>query len=153
MNIDEIRGLVKILEESQLSSLEISEGETKIRLEKQIANGTILSAPTLSKVYAEANNREPITVSVEESILPTANELIGTPIKCPMVGVFYAAPSPEDTSYVAVGDFVKKGEVVCIVEAMKLLNEIVAESDGKITEICVQNGEVVEFGQPLFYIK
>jgi acetyl-CoA carboxylase biotin carboxyl carrier protein len=66
--------------------------------------------------------------------------------------VFYAAPSPNDAPFVAVGDTVKKGDVLCIVEAMKLMNEITAEEDGVITEICAENGQVVEYGQPLFYM-
>ena len=77
----------------------------------------------------------------------------GTPVTSPMVGVFYAAPSPESEPFVTVGQSVKKGQVVCIIEAMKLMNEIAAEKDGVITEVCVNNGDIVEFGQPLFYIK
>jgi acetyl-CoA carboxylase biotin carboxyl carrier protein len=76
----------------------------------------------------------------------------GTAIPCPLVGVFYAAPSPEDAPFVTVGSTVKKGDVLCIVEAMKLMNEITAEKDGVITEICAENGAVVEYGQPLFYL-
>lgn len=154
MNIEEIRGLVKLLEESQLSCLEITEGATKIHLEKNMANNTILSSSALLKVQEEVNNFAPLTVSKEEELTQSkVSQSLGNPIKSPMVGVFYAAPSPEDAPYVAVGDFVKKGDVVCIVEAMKLLNEIVAENDGEVAEICVENGDVVEFGQPLFYIK
>ena len=66
--------------------------------------------------------------------------------------MFYAAPSPNDAAFVAIGDTVKKGDVLCIVEAMKLMNEIIAEEDGVIAEICVENGQVVEYGQPLFYL-
>ena len=76
----------------------------------------------------------------------------GRAVTCPLVGVFYAAPSPNDAPFVSVGSTVKKGDVLCIVEAMKLMNEITAEQDGTITEICVENGQVVEFGQPLFYL-
>ena len=70
-----------------------------------------------------------------------------------MVGVFYAAPSPDSEPFVTVGQSVKKGQVVCIIEAMKLMNEIAAEKDGVITDVCVSNGDIVEFGQPLFYMK
>ncbi|MDO4356300.1 MAG: acetyl-CoA carboxylase biotin carboxyl carrier protein, partial [Clostridia bacterium] len=75
-----------------------------------------------------------------------------TPVKSPMVGVFYAAPSPEKPPFVKVGDRVKKGDVLCIIEAMKLMNEITAEQDGEIADVCVANGDVVEFGQILFKI-
>ncbi|MEA4986985.1 MAG: acetyl-CoA carboxylase biotin carboxyl carrier protein, partial [Anaerovorax sp.] len=153
MNIEEIKGLVRLLEESKLSCLEITEGSTKIRLEKNIASNAILTSSTLSSVQNEAQNvvsniTEPFVETKQEEANQAKTMSIGAPIKSPMVGVFYAAPSPDDVPYVAVGDSVKKGDVVCIVEAMKLLNEIVAECDGVISEICVKNGDVVEFGQP-----
>jgi len=157
MNIEEIKGLVRLLEESKLSCLEITEGTTKIRLEKNLTSDTLLTAPAFStipnEIQAVPSTVEPsLETKIEEP--NTIKEMsVGTPVKSPMVGVFYAAPSPEEAPYVAVGDSVKKGDVVCIVEAMKLLNEIVSECDGVVSEICVENGEVVEFGQPLFYIK
>lgn len=77
----------------------------------------------------------------------------GTPVKAPMVGVFYAAPAPEEKPYVQVGDKVKKGDTLCIIEAMKLMNEIAAEQDGEIAQICVGDGELVEYGQTLFILK
>ncbi len=77
----------------------------------------------------------------------------GTPIKAPMVGTFYSAPSPDDAPFVKVGDNIATGQVICIIEAMKLMNEIEAEASGKITEICVNNGDSVEFGQVLMYVE
>ncbi len=77
----------------------------------------------------------------------------GTPIKAPMVGTFYSAPSPDDAPFVKVGDTIATGQVICIIEAMKLMNEIEAEASGKITEICVNNGDSVEFGQVLMYVE
>ena len=77
----------------------------------------------------------------------------GKPITAPMVGTFYSAPSPDDAPFVKVGDSIATGQVVCIIEAMKLMNEIEAEASGKITEICVKNGESVEFGQFLMYVE
>ena len=92
-------------------------------------------------------------VAPQESVAPvSAPQPKGTAVKSPIVGVFYAAPSPEDAPYVTVGSQVKKGDVLCLVEAMKLMNEITAEQDGVIKEICVENAEVVEYGQPLFYL-
>ncbi|MBO4992308.1 MAG: acetyl-CoA carboxylase biotin carboxyl carrier protein, partial [Firmicutes bacterium] len=78
---------------------------------------------------------------------------VGTPVKSPMVGVFYEAPSPEAEPFVQEGQEVKKGQVLCIIEAMKLMNEIAAEQDGVVTRVCVKNGDIVEFGQPLLYIR
>ncbi len=84
----------------------------------------------------------------------TATEKVdGTPVKAPMVGVFYAAPAPEEKPYVQVGDKVKKGDTLCIIEAMKLMNEISADQDGEIAQICVGDGELVEYGQTLFILK
>ena len=82
-----------------------------------------------------------------------ANVHKGTPITSPMVGTFYAAPSPDDAPFVKVGDTVAIGQVICIIEAMKLMNEIEAEASGRITEICVNNGDSVEFGQVLMYVE
>ena len=77
----------------------------------------------------------------------------GTPVESPMVGVFYAAPSPDSEPYVTVGSKVSKGDVLCLIEAMKLMNEVTAEKSGEITAVCAENGQVVEYGQPLFMIK
>ena len=77
----------------------------------------------------------------------------GTPVTSPMVGVFYAAPAPDKEPYVSVGSKVNKGDVLCLIEAMKLMNEVTAEKSGEIVEVCVENGQVVEYGQPLFMIK
>lgn len=89
---------------------------------------------------------------VEVQRMPQQSQPQGTAVICPLVGVFYAAPSPEDAPYVTVGTQVKKGDVLCLVEAMKLMNEITAEKDGTVTQICAENGQVVEYGQPLFYL-
>lgn len=96
------------------------------------------------------------TAPAVETATPTepapAPQPKGSAVTCPLVGVFYAAASPEDAPFVTVGSSVKKGDVLCIVEAMKLMNEITAEKDGVVTQICVENGQVVEYGQPLFYL-
>ena len=83
----------------------------------------------------------------------TAAHADGKAVASPMVGVFYAAPSPDSDPYVSVGTRVKKGDVLCLIEAMKLMNEVTAEQSGELAEVCVENGQVVEFGQPLFIIK
>lgn len=143
MNVKQIRALVAIMENSGLSVLEISNGEDKIRLEKQIGTVT-LGAPVVQKQCA--SNVGQAESSVDQSF-PGAKEL-----KSPMVGVFYPAPTLNSEPFVAVGSLVKKGDVLCIIEAMKLMNEICAECDGTIVEICAESGQLVEFGQPLFKI-
>ena len=99
-------------------------------------------------VYEETAVKTEV-VSMPESVTKAE----GTPVTSPMVGVFYAAPAPDKEPYVSVGSKVNKGDVLCLIEAMKLMNEVTAEKSGEITEICVENGQVVEYGQPLFMIK
>lgn len=150
MKIEEIKELIQALEQSTLTSLEVSQGNDSVRLEKNYtaapAAGTV--APSISTPILAETAAEP-TVPTEES---AASQPTGIAVTCPLVGVFYAAAAPEDMPFVAVGSTVKKGDVLCIVEAMKLMNEITAEKDGVITQICVENGQVVEYGQPLFYL-
>ncbi len=138
MNIEYIRELAKILEESGLTAIEVSEGEIKYRLEREPA-GTALSAPL--------PQAEPVQIEDESISFSGVTEF-----KSPMVGVFYSAPSPESEPFVKIGQRVRKGDVLCIVEAMKLMNEITAEADGEIVDICVENGQIVEFGQTIFKI-
>ena len=141
MNIDEIRELAQLLKQNELSALEVSEGESRVRLERG-GCGTGLAGTVPAATDANASNPVEDDPGVDFSNL--------TEVKSPMVGVFYAAPAPESDPFVRVGQRVKRGDVLCIVEAMKLMNEIVAEKDGEIFDICVSNGDVVEFGQCLF---
>ena len=142
MNIKNIKALAEIVNNFNLSSIEVEEGETKIKIEKNICS----AAPATEVVS--------IPVIQESDFVQTATPVSeGKSITSPMVGVFYAAPSPDDEPYVTVGSKVKKGDVLCIIEAMKLMNEITAEQDGEIIEVCVVNEQVVEYGQPLFKIK
>ena len=148
MKIDEIKELIQALEAASRTSLEISQGETSVKLEKNYMQpSAILQAAPAEQPVVMAN-----AASVVSSEAAPAVQKKGSAVSCPLVGVFYAAPSPNDAPFVAVGDTVKKGDVLCIVEAMKLMNEITAEEDGVITEICAENGQVVEYGQPLFYM-
>ena len=139
MNETDIRKYAGLMQELGLTGLEITEDNKVVRLERcspVAAKETVYSAP------------------VSEPIAQTAAEAKDyTSIKSPIVGVFYAAPAENADPYVSIGDSVKKGQTLCIVEAMKLMNEITAEEDGVISEICVTNGQVVEFGTELFRIK
>lgn len=143
MNIRQIRELAQIVRENGLSALEISENDSKIRIE--CARGeVVMAAPA------------PVPVQAAEAPAPVIREEAGVDfnrvheIKSPMVGVFYASPSPEAKPFVEIGSRVKKGDVVCIIEAMKLMNELTADQDGEVVDVCVNNGDVVEYGQPLF---
>ena len=137
MNESDIRKYANLRSELGLTGLEVTENDRVVRLERNPAPQT--TAPVQ-------------TVQVGDVPQSAANEDL-IEISSPMVGVFYAAPAEDADPYVQVGDRVKKGQTLCIVEAMKLMNEIVAETDGQIVEICAQNGQVVDFGCPLFRIK
>lgn len=137
MNESDIRKYANLISELGLTGLEVTENDRVVRLERNPAPQT--AAPVQ-------------TVQVGDVPQSAANEDL-IEISSPMVGVFYAAPAEDADPYVQVGDRVKKGQTLCIVEAMKLMNEIVAETDGQIVEICAQNGQVVDFGCPLFRIK
>mgnify|MGYP000878077912 FL=1 len=137
MNESDIRKYANLMSELGLTGLEVTENDRVVRLERNPAPQT--AAPVQ-------------TVQVGDVPQSAANEDL-IEISSPKVGVFYAAPAEAADSYVQVGARVKKGQTLCIVEAMKLMNEIVAETDGQIVEICAQNGQVVDFGCPLFRIK
>lgn len=136
MKIEELRELADFMAEKCITVLEVEEDEKKIRLERHS------SLPEQGTAAPEKK---------EELSLPDSDA--GTKVKSPMVGVFYASPSPEEKPFVSVGAKVKKGDVLCIIEAMKLMNEIVADEDGEIAKICVSDGQVVEYGQCLFIIR
>ena len=147
MNIKQIRELAQIAAENGLSAIEIAEGENRVRIERAVA------AP--AAVPAVVSMPAPMAAPTAPAPAPAAEETNvdfnrTREIKSPMVGVFYAAPSPDAKPFVEVGSKVKKGDIVCIVEAMKLMNEITAEFDGEVVDICVHNGDVVEYGQTLF---
>ncbi len=142
MNIEQIKELVKIVNSSNVNVIEINEGDSRIRIEMERQKFESVSKNDF-QINTAMNSIEVNADSV--SVNTSTKE-----IKAPMVGIFYTAPSAKDKNFVATGDKVKKGQVVCIIEAMKLFNEIVAEEDGEIVEICAQNGDVVEFGQPIF---
>ncbi len=152
-NLDEIKEFISLLEDSSLSVFEIQkEDGSKIRLEKaQPAQQIVNTIPVANGVAAPA----PVAPAAVESApaapaAPVADN--SKTIDAPIVGVFYAASAPGKAPYVSAGKRVRKGDVVCIIEAMKCMNEIQAEEDGEIVEILVKDGELVEYGQPLFKI-
>lgn len=141
IDIETLKEYIKVLEDCSLAEIEISDEEDSIRLAKPSADSPVVAVSAQGAAQAPA---QPAAAS--------APAVSGKAIKSPMVGVFYAAPSPDRPPFVNVGDTVQKGDVVCIVEAMKIMNEITAAESGTITEILVENGEVVEYDQPLFKI-
>lgn len=140
MDIKKLKEFIKFMDDNSLSELEIEDEGKRIRLKKNSSDQSAAIAPTPSPVSSPAPEVQ-------------KNKKNTLEIKSPMVGTFYAAPSPGAKPYVSLGDFVKSGKVVCIVEAMKLMNEIKAEVTGKIVQILVENGETIEFGQTLFTIE
>lgn len=155
MNLEEIKTLAEIMSENGLTTIEIIEGETNIRLEKNPPAPACVPAAPMPMMPAVPAPAAPAAAAPAEAApaAPAAGNFSNlTEVKSPMVGVFYDSPSPEADPYVKVGDKVKKGDVLCIIEAMKLLNEITAEQDGEIVDICAHNADVVEYGQTLFKI-
>ncbi|HWQ50287.1 MAG TPA: acetyl-CoA carboxylase biotin carboxyl carrier protein [Terriglobales bacterium] len=145
MDIEKLRALADIVKEAGLSRLELCEGDTKICLEK-----SPLGEAAVSKSAAAAEKAPSSPAPADYGSTLDFNKL--TEVRSPIVGVFYAAPAPDADPYVTIGSKVKKGDVLCIIEAMKLMNEITAECDGEIVDICIKNGDLAEFEQVLFKI-
>ena len=147
MDIKWIEELARVLRENDLTALEVQEDGKSVKLERKGQNSS--AADCSAAPIPAGKEAAPFGTAGEESAVQAAK---GTLVISPTVGVFYAAASPDSKPFVEVGDRVKKGDTLCIIEAMKLMNEIPAETDGIVEEICVENGQVVEFGQPLFRI-
>lgn len=153
--IDEIKEIITALDNSSVTEVELTCGNgEKIKLKKKsevkLVAAEPIEVPAAPMVIPAAPAAPTAPAAPAAEAAPVAE---GKEIKSPMVGVFYAAASPDSDPYVQVGQSVKKGDTLCIIEAMKLMNEINAEESGVITEICVKNGDLVQFGQPLFKIK
>ncbi|MCL2884582.1 MAG: acetyl-CoA carboxylase biotin carboxyl carrier protein [Oscillospiraceae bacterium] len=148
MDMDKIRELAEIAAAYELTAVEVCEGDNKIRLEKSACApvaGADMGAAAAGGSPA-AQDTAAANAAASESV--DFNRLIE--VKSPLVGVFYSSASPDSEPFVSIGSKVKKGDVLCIVETMKLMNDIVAEQDGEIVDICVKNGDIAEFGQVLF---
>ncbi|WP_118836532.1 acetyl-CoA carboxylase biotin carboxyl carrier protein [Neisseria meningitidis] len=142
MDLRKLKKLIDLVEESGIAEIEVTEGEEKVRIIRTIAAAPVYAAP----VPAAA----PVAASAPAAA-PAARDLSDAQ-KSPMVGTFYRAPGPNAAPFVEVGQQVKAGDTLCIIEAMKLMNEIEAEKSGTVKEILVENGTPVEFGEPLFII-
>lgn len=157
MDLRKLKTLVDLVSESDISELEITEAEGKVRIVKAshaVAAPAVAAAPVVVPVAASAPAAKAVA-STPAAELPAAAPEAGTGfvVKSPMVGTFYRSASADGNPLVEVGQKVKEGDVLCIIEAMKIMNEINAEKAGTITQILSENGEAVEYGQPLFVIE
>ena len=148
MDLRKLKTLIDLVAESGIAELEITEGEGKVRIVKfsQTLQPVAYHAPEAMTAAA------PVAAAAAPAAAPAAPVVQGHAVKAPMVGTFYRSPNPGSAPFVDVGQTVKEGDPLCIIEAMKLLNEIEADKSGVIKEILVENGEPVEYGQPLFVI-
>jgi len=153
MDLRKLKTLIDLVSESNVSELEITEAEGKVRIVKSGGNVVqqFVAAPMQAAPVQAAAPVAAAPAAAEAPAAPAA--VVGHQVKSPMVGTFYRASSPGAKSFVEVGSQVKEGETLCIIEAMKILNEIEADKSGTVTRILVDNGQAVEYGQPLFVIE
>ena len=145
MDIRKIKTLIEMLEESNLNEIEVSQGDESVRISK--------GKDPLD--YIE-NNQINTSISSQEKVSKNEDDtrkFVGNQVKAPLVGTFYRKPSPDSDPFVKVGDIVKKGQVLCIIEAMKMMNEIKSEFDGEVSSIEIEDGQPVEFGQTIIVIQ
>jgi len=149
MDLRKLKKLIDLVEESGIAELEITEGEEKVKIVKggglSVSPAPSAPAPAPATISAEAKATAPAVPAAEA---PAEGHVV----KSPMVGTFYRAPSPDAKPFVEVGEAVKEGQTICIVEAMKLMNEIESDASGTVKAILVENGQPVEYGQPLFIV-
>ena len=153
MDLRKLKKLIDLVEESGISELELTEGEEKVRISRNLpqAQGTVHYAQPYIQ-QAQPAQAAPAATPAADAAPAAAPAIEGHVVKSPMVGTFYRSPSPESKSFVDVGSSVNVGDTLCIIEAMKLLNEIESDHAGVIKAILVENGQPVEYGEPLFII-
>ena len=153
MRLEELRDLIRLVQESEIEELEISNWGKKVKISKKAVGAAAVpmaAAAPVPSLSSPPPTDTPIESQSARDDEMDINDLV--PVTSPMVGTFYAAPAPDADPFVRLGDNIRNDQVVCIVEAMKLMNEIRAESEGRIVKILVENGEPVEFGQTLFLL-
>jgi acetyl-CoA carboxylase biotin carboxyl carrier protein len=148
MDLRKLKKLIDLVQESGISELEITEGEEKVKIVK--GGAVSVSTPMSAPLVAELRPAMPAASAPAAAEAPAGQE--GHVVKAPMVGTFYRSSSPDAKAFVEVGQAVKEGETICIIEAMKLMNEIEADASGLVKAILVENGQPVEYGQPLFIL-
>ncbi|WP_090138353.1 acetyl-CoA carboxylase biotin carboxyl carrier protein [Limnohabitans sp. DM1] len=148
MDLRKLKTLIDLVSDSNVSELEITEAEGKVRIVKSMG----VAAPVMMQQVAA-----PVAVAAPAAAAPAAEVPVAAPaghaVKSPMVGTFYRSSSPGAAPFVQIGSVVKEGDTVCIIEAMKILNEIVSDKSGTVTQILCENGQATEYGQPLFIIE
>ena len=161
MNLENVKALADVLCAKGLSAIEVGEGENRIRIERELSAAPS-SAQAAAPVQIPPASAGAETLAASAPVSQTASAETGSQavdfnhlveVKSPLVGVYYASPSPDAETFVSIGSKVKKGDVLCIIETMKLMNEITAEQDGEIIDICIKNGDIAEYGQVLFKIQ
>ena len=160
MDIRKIKKLIELLEESGIAEIEIKEGEEAVRISRMPPAGMVTQAlPPAANVGLQASAAPAVAPEVRAAVLPAADSAAAKPktnehvITAPMVGTFYASPSPGAKAFVEIGDEIKVGQVLCIIEAMKMMNQIEADKAGRVASVMARNGDPVEFGQPLFIVE
>ncbi len=162
MDIRKVKKLIELLKESGIAEIEVHEGEESVRITSShtgSAHQAVVLVPQVPVMIPQANVQANFQANVDsastqnapESPFPVVDE--GHIVKSPMVGIYYASPSPDTSAFVETGQAVEKGDILCIIEAMKIMNQIEADVSGVISKIFVENGEPIEYGQPLFAIK
>jgi acetyl-CoA carboxylase biotin carboxyl carrier protein len=152
MDIRKIKKLIDLIQESDVAEIEIKEGEESVRISRASATAPVMMAPPAMQQYAPA----PLAadpVAAPEAIETPATADVDKAVKSPMVGTFYRSSSPESASFIEVGQSVAAGDVICIIEAMKMFNQIESDRSGTVKAILVENGNPVEFGEPLVIIE
>jgi acetyl-CoA carboxylase biotin carboxyl carrier protein len=153
MDLRKLKTLIDLVSDSNVSELEITEAEGKVRIVKGPVGAPIMVAAPAPPMSAAPLSVQPTPTAPAAMSEAEQAAAAGHVVKSPMVGTFYTSSSPEAKPFVQVGTVVKEGETICIIEAMKILNEIEADKSGTITRILVDNGQAVEYGQPLFHIE
>ncbi|MEI6599047.1 MAG: acetyl-CoA carboxylase biotin carboxyl carrier protein [Comamonadaceae bacterium] len=152
MDLRKLKTLIDLVSDSNVSELEITEAEGKVRIVKG-NGGATFSHPVPTAVAAAIGTPTAATTTSPESTAALSPTIVTHNVKSPMVGTFYRSASPGAKSFVEIGDSIKAGETICIIEAMKILNEIESDKSGVVTQVHCENGQAVEYGQPLFTIE
>ena len=150
MDFKEIKELIRVFDKSELNKLKVKDGEFEISMQTGFEGGTVVTTASAPIITAA-----PVVATAVDAVAPIAAPAVisGDTIDSPMVGTYYSSPSPEAPNFVKVGDTVKKGQTLCILEAMKIMNEVEAEFDCKIIDILVTDGDPVEFDMPIFTVE
>jgi acetyl-CoA carboxylase biotin carboxyl carrier protein len=153
MDIRKIKKLIELLEESGIAEIEIKEGEEAVRISRGGSHGAMIPQYYAAPQPGPAPAAAPVALAAPAAVPTPSKASTENVVPSPMVGTYYSASSPTAKAFVAIGDEVKVGQVLCIIEAMKMMNQIESDRAGKVTAIMVKNGDPVEFGQPLFVVE